>query len=93
MLEGKHVGPVAEMTCVELGVAGAPLDQLRGMSNRGAFWQDPEKARWAKRKLWWHDNRGLAAGLHIYSVACPVGRGARSAEGRTLILVNRSLVE
>jgi hypothetical protein len=35
-----------------------PLSQLRGMVERDVFWQNPKKRRWAKRRLWWRENRG-----------------------------------
>jgi hypothetical protein len=35
-----------------------PLSQFRGIVERDLFWQNPKKQRWAKRRLWWLDNRG-----------------------------------
>jgi hypothetical protein len=32
-----------------------PLSQLRGMVKGDAFWQNPKKRRWAKRRLWWRE--------------------------------------
>jgi hypothetical protein len=37
---------------------GVPLSQLRGMVDRDAFWQNPKKQRWAKRRLWWREHYG-----------------------------------
>jgi hypothetical protein len=51
----------------------APLSQLRGMLDRGAFWQDKEKERWARRKLWWHDHRGWVFTTVIAVLALLVG--------------------
>jgi hypothetical protein len=36
----------------------ALLSQLRAMVERDVFWQNPKKRRWAKRRLWWRENRG-----------------------------------
>ncbi len=43
-----------------------PLSQLRGNVDHDLFWQNPKKRRWAKRRLWWRENRGWVIGHGPY---------------------------
>jgi hypothetical protein len=51
----------------------APFDQFRAMTARRAFWQNPDKQRWAERRVWWHDNRRWLLATALTTLAILVG--------------------
>jgi hypothetical protein len=50
-----------------------PLGQFRGIVERDLFLQNPKKRRWAKRRLWWRDNRGWVSTTVIAMLALCIG--------------------
>jgi hypothetical protein len=71
--------PSREQRVWRRDLLGVPLSQLRRLVDSHFLRQNPKMRRWAKRRLWWHDNRrwvittvlavlGLfIAGLNLFS--------------------------